>query len=113
MTEAAYWGWIRSNLRRMSLRWKPIYGVLKDCKRPVTAADRNKWGNRIKFVHQCSKCSQWFPKKLVEVDHIIPCGSLKTPEDVGPFIMRLLCERPGLRLLCSPCHVTITHQEKL
>lgn len=112
MTEAQFWGWIRSSLRRMSQRWRPIYGILKESKRAVTAADRAKWGNRIKFVHQCSRCRAWFPKKEVEVDHIVPCGSLKCSEDVGPFVLRMLCEREGLRLLCHECHVTITQESK-
>ncbi len=104
MTEAQFWGWIRSSLRRMSQRWKPIYGILKDSKRAVTAADRAKWGNRIKFVHQCSRCKGWFPKKLVEVDHKIDCGSLKNYNDLPGFVERLLCEREGLQLLCHDCH---------
>lgn len=112
MTEAQFWGWIRSSLRRMSQRWKPIYTVLKESKRPVTAADRKKYGNRIKFVHQCSGCKNWFPKKMVEVDHIVPCGSLRCSEDVGPFVLRLLCESDGLRLLCEDCHQTVTQEQR-
>lgn len=112
MTEAGYWAWIRSSLRRMSQRWRPIYGILSESRRAVTTEDRRRWGNRVKFVHQCSRCEQWFPRKQIEVDHIIPCGSLRCEADVGPFITRMLCERSGLRLLCEPCHQIITHQEK-
>lgn len=113
MTEAMFWGWVRSSLRRMSQRWRPIYGVLKDCKRPATPEDHRVWGKRIKFTHQCSVCNQWFPKKEVEVDHIIPCGSLRSVEDVGPFVLRMLCERPGLRVVCTSCHHTITQSAKV
>lgn len=111
-TEAGYWAWIRSSLRRMSQRWPPLYSVLNDCKRVVTDSDRVKWGNRIKFVYQCSICKLWFPKKGVEVDHIIPCGSLKSAEDVGPFLERMLCEKEGLRVVCGPCHEKVTNQQR-
>lgn len=114
MTEAQFRSWIRSSLRRMSQRWKPIYQTYAKSKRPVTAEDRLRWGNRIKFVHQCERCQDWFPKKLVEVDHIVPCGSLVDIEkDAGPFILRLLCEVDGLRLLCEPCHLIITEEAKI
>lgn len=111
-TEAAYWAWMRSSLRRLSQRWPPLYSVLNDCKRPVNTADRAKWGNRIKYVYQCSQCGFWYPKKQVEVDHIVACGSLKCTEDVGPFIERLLCEKDGLRVVCDPCHQEITNQQR-
>lgn len=111
-TEAQFRGWIRSSLRRMSQRWKPIYQTFNRSKRAVTAADREKWGNRIKFVHQCDACQQWFPKKQVAVDHIVPCGSLLDIEkDTGPFILRLLCEVDGLQLLCTNCHQEKTNVE--
>lgn len=112
MSEAAYWGWIRSSLRRMSMRWKPLYGVLNDCKRAVTQEDKAKHGNRIKFVYQCSACSGCFPRKEIEVDHIHPCGSLKCEADIGPFVTRMLCERPGLRVVCKQCHLSITKESK-
>ncbi|MDY0087105.1 MAG: HNH endonuclease signature motif containing protein [Coriobacteriia bacterium] len=112
-TEAQFRGWIRSSLRRMSQRWKPIYQTYNKSKRPATAADSAKWGNRIKYVYQCEQCREWFPKKLVEVDHIVPCGSLTDIEkDAGPFILRMLCEIDGLRLLCEPCHQVITQEQR-
>lgn len=110
MTEKAFFGWIRSQLRRVSQRWKPIYGILKEGRRPVTFGDRVQWGNRIKFVYQCERCLQWFPRTGIEVDHIVPCGSLRSFEDVGPFTARLLCERPGLRRVCEACHLIITKE---
>lgn len=112
MTESQYWGWLRSSLRRMSQRWRPIYGALADAKRPVEYGDTLKWGGRIKFVYVCAVCADRFPRRLVEVDHIVPCGSLRAPEDVAPFISRLLCEREGLRVVCKTCHVSITRGQK-
>lgn len=112
MTEAGFRGWIRSQLRRMSQRWRPIYATLHDGRRAPTATERLSFGNRIKWVNNCQECQKYFPLKDLEVDHIIPCGSLIDIErDAGPFIMRLLCEMDGLRRLCHPCHVSITNGE--
>ncbi len=96
----------------MSQRWKPIYQTYALSKRTATVEDRRAHGNRIKFTHQCAKCGGWFPKKMVEVDHIVPCGTLKDiATDAGPFILRMLCEADGLRLLCNPCHLEVTNAE--
>jgi ribosomal protein L44E len=112
MTEAAYWGWIRSSLRRMSQRWKPIYQCLNEAKSPVTQRDTAKWGSRIHYVYTCSSCRKRFPKKEVEVDHIIPCGSLRSEGDLGPFVSRLLCEVEGLRVMCHECHKAVTDEAR-
>jgi hypothetical protein len=42
--------------------------------------------------------------KETAVDHIVPCGSIKCFEDIGPFVQRLLCEMDDLRVLCTKCH---------
>jgi ribosomal protein L44E len=113
MTEAAFRGWIRSQLRRMSLRWRPIGECKRAARRPVTPKDREKYGNRIKWVYECALCHNRVPDKLGQVDHIIPCGSLTDIEkDAGPFILRLLCESEGLRFLCDQCHTTITKEQR-
>lgn len=44
------------------------------------------------------------------VDHINPCGTLKSFEDVRGFVERLFCEAEGLRLLCEECHQKQTNQ---
>lgn len=105
MTEAGFWSFIRSGLRAKSQRWPPKYAVLNECKRTVT-------GKRHRFEHQCSECNKWHPKKNVEVDHILPAGSLKGLDDLAGFVDRLFCEIDGLRVLCKPCHLAITKKEK-
>jgi len=112
-TEAQFRGWVRSNLRKMSQRWKPIYAKINEGSRPVTEEDTAKWGKRIRKVYHCESCGQWFPRKYITADHIIPCGSLKDIEkDAGPFILRLLCEREGIQRLCTECHNFKTSKEK-
>lgn len=99
MTEAQFWGFLRSNLRLMSRKWAPRRQVLVACRR-----DSQSDNKRLKFEHQCSKCLQWFPQKQVEVDHIVPVGSLLSFDDLPGFVERLLCEADGFVVLCEQCH---------
>ena len=113
MTEAGYFGWIRSQLRRMSQRWKPIYEVRKQGRRPANAEDHKRWGRQTKYVNTCQVCGEWFPNKHLEVDHNPACGTLGSTEEefaklAGPFILRLLCEAEHLRRVCHECHQEIT-----
>lgn len=116
MTEAAFRSWVRSQLRRMSQRWKPIYMCKKDAQRDATPAEVarfSKGRGKIRKVYECARCTDRVPDKLGAVDHVIPCGTLIDIEkDAGPFILRMLCEQPSLRWLCDPCHHTITQEQR-
>lgn len=116
MTEAAFRSWVRSQLRRMSQRWKPIYTCKKAAQRPATPAEVaafSRGRGRIRFVYECAVCSKRVPDKLGAVDHIVPCGSLlNIATDAGPFIERMLCEPNGLRWVCDECHTTITNEAR-
>lgn len=107
MTEAQFWGFLRSNLRLMSRKWAPRKHVLLACRRPNQSDNK-----RLKFEHQCSECLQWFPQKNVEVDHVIPTGSLLSFEDLPGFVERLLCEADGFVVLCEQCHRTKTNSSR-
>ena len=97
---------------RMTLD-KAIHGSLNDVKRAVTSLDRKRWGNRIRYVYQCQVCFDWFPKKLMEVNHIIPVGGFQDiATEFGPWVLRLLVERPGLQPTCSTCHSLITEEQR-
>jgi len=107
MTESAFWSFIRSGLRQKSRFWKPI----TQCK----MANRRTYKGplkRQKFEYQCAECSQWFPDKKVNVDHIIPAGSLRCADDLPGFVERLFCEIDNLQILCSTCHNQKTQSEK-
>lgn len=113
LTEAAFFNWLRSGLRRMSQKWRPIYGTLNDHRRVGNAEDKRKWGNRITWVYQCCECMEWKPKKAVQVDHEPPAGSLTCYEDLPGFCERLFVERgPNLRVMCKNCHGTKTKGQK-
>lgn len=105
MTEAQFFSWIRSGIRRMSLRWRPRNEVLRDHRRPYTGENK-----RTKWEYSCNSCKQWFIMKDIEVDHIVKCGSIKTFDDVGTFLERLLCEKDGYQVLCKECHLKKTNE---
>lgn len=106
-TEAAFWAFVRSGLRQKWSRWGPRYDALAAARRPSKSSNL-----RLKWEFQCSQCKRWFAQKGVEVDHIVPCGSLRCWADLAGFAERLFVEVTGLRVVCKPCHHTITQQEK-
>jgi len=105
MTEAGFWSFIRSGLRSKSQRWPPKYAVKKEAKRTVT-------GKRHRYEYQCNVCKGWFKDKEVEVNHIVPCGTLKSFDDLPQFVERLFCEKEGLEVICKGCHKKETAKQK-
>lgn len=108
MTESGFWGMIRSTLRQKSRWWKPIYECKLKNKRPYKGPNK-----RQKFEYQCNQCKKWFPEKQINVDHIIPAGSLTCANDLPGFVERLFTEINGLQILCSNCHDAKTKKERL
>lgn len=99
MTEAGYFSWIRSILRKKSTHWKPVRDCMLNARRESQSDNP-----RLKWEYQCDHCCDWFPAKLVEVDHIEDCGPLTCFEDIAGFVERLFCEIDKLRVLCKRCH---------
>lgn len=104
-TEARFWAFIRSALRKAHTRWPPACELMKEGRRAVV-------GKRHKWEHQCSMCEQWVPQKDIEKDHIVPCGSCRTFEEVAQFADRLFSPKDGYRKLCKSCHNEVTHGKK-
>lgn len=100
-TESQYFSRIRTFLRQAFRYWPPMQLALKKASRP--SQSKNK---RIKTEYQCNHCKKWFKRVLVELDHIEECGSLKTYNDVVPFIQRLTPENvDAFQVLCkNNCH---------
>lgn len=108
MTEAAFWSFIRSALRQKSRWWKPIAECKANAKRAYKGPNK-----RQKFEYQCNYCSKWFPDKQINVDHIIPAGTLRNANDLPAFVERLFCEVDNLQVLCEGCHNVKTQNEKI
>lgn len=103
-TEAGYWGFLRSGLRQLSLKWPPLREIMRRDRRPYSGPDR-----RTKWEHQCELCRGWFPAKEIHVDHVLPCGRLSSLEDLPGFVERLFCEPDGIRKLCVGCNQARNH----
>jgi 5-methylcytosine-specific restriction endonuclease McrA len=107
MTESAFWSFIRSALRNKSRWWKPITECKQKARRPYTGPNK-----RLKFEYQCNECKGWYPEKQINVDHIIPAGTLTCSADLSGFIERLFCEQENLQVLCEKCHDIKTQNER-
>jgi 5-methylcytosine-specific restriction endonuclease McrA len=107
MTESAFWGMIRSALRAKSRWWKPTLIALEKAKRKSLSENK-----RLKWEYKCAKCKKWFKRASVQVDHIVPAGTLKSAHDLPLFVEKLFCEAEGLQVLCCECHKTKTNEER-
>lgn len=108
LTESAYFSKIRSTLRSGFRWWKPMALALEKASRPYKGPNK-----RLKKEYQCNHCKDWKPRKEVEIDHIVECGSLKTLDDIIPFIIKLTPESPdAFQILCKPCHRVKTNDAR-
>lgn len=105
-TEARYYSAIRSALRRGFRHWKPI----QDCKLAARRSNQSE-NRRLKWEYNCRNCGGWFPDKDVQIDHIVPAGSLKSLDDIKGFVERLTVE-DGFQCLCLDCHKIKTATER-
>lgn len=107
MTEAAFWGWIRSALRRKTIMWKPIAEAKALARRSYKGTNK-----RRKWEYECAECKKHFADKEIAVDHIESAGSLRKAEDLPGFIERLFCEIDNLQVLCIDCHNKKTKKDR-
>ncbi len=108
-TESEHMGKIRSALRRLSRFWKPALAALESVKRPYTGPDK-----RTKWEYKCKECLIWTVRKNVQINHVVPCGTLKSYEDTPSFLSRLFCEdvKKGYSILCKECHIGVTKEQR-
>jgi 5-methylcytosine-specific restriction endonuclease McrA len=106
-TESKYWSQVRSHLRNAFRYWHPM----KQCKEAVRRPNQSD-NKRLRWEYQCNHCFSWYADKEVQVDHIIPAGSLKCADDLAPFLERLTTET-GFQVLCKACHQIKTNEERV
>jgi 5-methylcytosine-specific restriction endonuclease McrA len=99
MSEATFWQFIRNSLRRRSIVWKPISLCKERCKRRYTGVNK-----RQRFEYQCNVCKNYFKGTEIDVDHVIPVGSLQNANDLPHFVEALFCEVDNLQCICRSCH---------
>ena len=107
MTESVFWSFIRSALRQKSRFWKPITECKLKARRLYKGTNK-----RQKYEYQCNVCKNWFIEKKINVDHIVPAGSLNSAADLPGFVERLFCEVDHLQVLCEKCHDKKTKTDK-
>lgn len=90
--------WIKKPLERASLKWPPLNQVMKNASRISQLSDK-----RTKFEYQCKHCKNWFKRKDINRDHIIPKGRY-SKETFFEWLDKLLCPVTGIQILCIPCH---------
>jgi len=107
LTEAAYFGKIRSALRNAFKWWTPAKRAKDKARRPYKGGGRQKW------EYQCAICRKWYKGDEVQIDHVVPCGSLKCYDDIAPFLKRLTPENENaFQVLCKECHKEKTNAER-
>lgn len=107
-TESEHMGKIRSALRRLSRFWKPALAALDKQMRPYVGPNK-----RQKYEYKCEGCKKWYIRKSVQINHIVPCGTLTKYEDVPGFLERLFCEDVGgYSILCTDCHKAETKEQR-
>lgn len=107
-TESQFWGFLRSGLRRQFRFWKPLLEAKRLAKRDYKGVNKKQ-----KFEYQCNCCKKWFKDSQVQIDHIIPVGSLLNWDDVVPFIQRLIPDDvKSFQVLCTECHQQKTNKER-
>lgn len=83
----------------MSRRWPPRKNAKVAARRRYDGPNK-----RQKWEYQCVECHNWFPDKLTQVDHKVPCGTLTCFDDLPGFVERLFCDSSHLGVLCEGCH---------
>ena len=99
-TEAAYWGRLRSALRKAFQWWKPAQDALKAAK--------------VGGGYLCAGCKRVYPRKQVQIDHRHPCESLTQLDHLPQFVARLTCEgADNFQTLCVSCHASKSAVERV
>ena len=122
-SRSAWLGWIRSVLRKSWNRHPKKIDFLKKNRIKIPNPNHSSstrfpqvWGA------ECSCCKELVPlsmgkkesgKKVAQIDHILPSGSLKSIKDVQGFFERLmLVKDDSLRFLCNVCNKDMAYVEK-
>ncbi len=108
-TEGRFNSFIKSGLRRLSMKWKPKNVAKLSVRLPEKYKnERGRWV----YHGTCEVCHKVFPETMMEVDHIDPVVPLIGWDSWDGVIERMFCERDGLQVVCKPCHTSITNNEK-
>lgn len=109
-TEARFNSFVKSALRAASRRWPPKYECLAGA---YVGKQINPKSGRLAKHYHCASCSQSFPAKDVQVDHIAPIiDPYKGFTGWDDVVNAMFCEKDNLQVLCTECHKAKTAQER-
>ena len=109
-TEGRVKAFITSVLRAGARKWPPRYTTLHNAKIGKKINERT---GRIAEHYRCNVCKGDYPAKEVEVDHKDPViDPRKGFVSWDVYIERLFCPEENLQVLCKPCHLKKTNNEK-
>lgn len=100
-TKARFESFVKSTLRKGTMRWPPKFTVLNSAKRGKLI---NPLSGRLAEHYECAECHFLFPAKNVVVDHILPVVDVTGFAGWDEVVDRLFCEEHNLQVLCKPCH---------
>ena len=100
---------IKSALRRASVRWEPKNEAIR--KACVGDGINPRTGRKCK-LHQCPQCGELFPRSEIRADHVVPVVGPEGFTTWDSFIERLFCEADGFSAICDGCHKRITEHER-
>lgn len=108
-TEARYNSFIKSGIRSLTRKWKPMFDALNDAKTEIKI--NPKTGKKA-MHYKCAMCSDDHPVKEMAIDHIEPIVPVDHEADWDEMIARALVEKEGFQVLCKePCHKAKTKEE--
>lgn len=112
--ESQYLSWLRGQFRKIWMDFIPKNEFLSENCYPVDSEEKALHGlhKRTKTAGKCVFCNQIFGKSKLQIDHIIPAGSMTTYAEAPGYLLRLLCSKENMQLTCKPCHDIKTYADK-
>jgi len=109
-TEGRVKSFITSVIRGGFRKWPSKYDALAAAK---VGKMVNKATGRVAEHYKCAACLSLFPAKEVQVDHL---DAVVCPEqgfvDWDTYIKRMYVAADGLQVLCKPCHLKKSNEER-
>ena len=114
-TQAAYFNWIRGQMRRAWLRHpvKIKFININRFKAPIGKKGPANPKGKMVWAAVCAQCDWTFPTSKLQVDHVHGAGSFTGWEDFEIWMRGLMhINVAGLQFMCKVCHDTKTYSER-